>query len=69
MVYLLPIVSDDFVTPESGLNDTIQTTVASDANVVVLSQPEEIVTMVTGLHNKQETQEEVVWDSNTLYTV
>ena len=62
------IFSDDFVTMESGLNDDIQMTVASGANVVVLSQPEEIVTMETGFHCKQETQEEIVWDSNTFHT-
>ena len=40
---------------------------ASGANVVVLSQPEEIVTMATGLHSQQETSEEIVYDNTLLH--
>ena len=41
---------------------------SSGANVVVLSQPEEIVTMATGLHSQQETSEEIVYDNTLLHS-
>ena len=62
-------VSDDFGAGESGMKNDVSIPLGSSgANVVVLSQPEEIVTMATGLHSQQETSEEIVYDNTLLHT-
>ena len=61
--------SEDFAAGESGMKSDVSIPMGSSgANVVVLSQPEEIVTMATGLHSQQETSEEIVYDNTLLHT-
>ncbi len=56
-------------TPESSAEKTDDLSVpfcSTGANVVVLSQPEEIAAMATGLDEEQEIKEEIVYDSALL---
>ena len=60
---------EEFGTGESAMKNDVPIPMGSSgANVVVLSQPEEIVTMATGLHSQQETSEEIVYDNTLLHS-
>ena len=60
---------EEFGTGESAMKNDVPIPMGSSgANVVVLSQPEEIVTMATGMHSQQATSEEIVYDNTLLHS-